>query len=71
MSFLGVQRACCDAYGIMISVVTSDEAHWYAFGAERMAANVAPSRVPNSSQFHKWTGALTLLIHLVHALPGM
>lgn len=22
-------RACCDAYGIMISVVTSDEAHWY------------------------------------------
>ena len=27
--FLGLQRACCDAYGIMISVVTSDEAHWY------------------------------------------
>ena len=25
-----VQRACCDAYGIMVSVVTSDEAHWYS-----------------------------------------
>lgn len=26
---LYVQRACCDAYGIMFSVITSDEAHWW------------------------------------------
>ena len=41
-----MQRACCDAYGIMISVVTSDEAHWYVIlcCAERNGG--ALSRVP-------------------------